>query len=366
MPINLMEDVIEMLKEAKKKDANFDRILGSMCTVPHEMAKKAYNMFIETNLGDYELFKGTKELENRAIEWIAKLLHAPPGYVGLLTSGGTESNITALWIFKKLSEKREVILPKQAHFSFEKAASLLDLKLKVVECGHFMRARDVKKYVSSSTACIVAIAGNTNYGYIDEIEEIAEICSDENIFMHVDAAFGGFVAPFVSKKIIDFRAKISSVSVDAHKMGMACIPCGFLLLRDKNWIEEIKVRSKCTHTRFQATLLGTRPGAAAAAAYAVMHHLGYEGYKRIAEKCMENTRYMADLLKRNEIEYVEPELNLIAIKVKGAAEVATRLKEAGWYVGFDEESGIIRIVVMPHVSREMINKFVKDLRKVMK
>ena len=62
---------------------------------------------------------------------------------------------------------------------------------------------------------------------------------------------------------------------------------------------------------------------------------------------------------------MEPELNLIAIKVKKAAEVAARLKEAGWYVGFDEESEIIRIVVMPHVSNEMINKFVEDLRKVM-
>ena len=357
---------MKALEKAKQKDASFERILGSMCTVPHEMARKAYEMFIETNLGDYELFKGTKELEEKAIEWVAKLLHAPSSYAGLLTSGGTESNITAMWIFKKLSGKNEVILPRQAHFSFEKAASLLDLKMKFAGSKHIMKAKDVKKLISSKTACIVAIAGNTSFGYIDEIEEIAEICYNENIFMHVDAAFGGFVAPFVSKKIIDFRAKISSICVDAHKMGMACIPCGFLLFRQKEWLEEIKVRSKCTHTKFQATLLGTRPGAAAAAAYAVMHYLSYKGYEKIAKKCMENTRWLTNLLDKVGIEYFEPELNLVAIKAKDVFYVANELKKLGWYVGFDEENGIIRVVVMPHVKKEMINKFVKDLEKVMK
>ena len=360
-----MQKLIEVLNKAKEKDANFNRIFGSMCTVPHEMARKAYEMFIETNLGDYELFKGTKELEEKAIQWIAKLFHAPSSYAGLLTSGGTESNITALWIFKKLSGKNEVVLPKQAHFSFIKASSLLDLKLNVIECKYRMNASDVKKHISSSTSCVVAIAGNTPFGYVDEIEEIAEICSGENIFLHVDAAFGGFIIPFISNKLIDFRAKISSICVDAHKMGMACIPCGFLLLKEKKWLEEIRVRSRCTHTRFQASLLGTRPGAAAAGAYAVMHYLGYKGYETIAKKCMENTAYMIKLLDREGIKYVEPELNLIAIKTKNVGVMVDKLSKLNWYVGADEENGIIRIVIMPHVSKEMINKFVSDLKKVM-
>lgn len=359
-------DVIDALKKAKQEDIKFDKILGSMCTMPHEIAIKAYEMFIETNLGDYELFKGTKSLEEKAIEWVARLLHAPSSYAGLITSGGTESNITALWIFKKLSNKKEVLLPKQAHFSFEKASSLLDLKLKYIDCNFYMKAKDVKGNISKDTACVVTIAGNTSFGYIDEIEEIAEICDEENIFLHVDAAFGGFVAPFISKKIFDFRTKISSICIDAHKMGMSCIPCGFLLLRNKKWLEEIKIRSKCTHTKFQFTLLGTRPGAAAAAAYAVMHYLGYDGYKEIAQRCMDVIWHLAKLLDKKNIEYVKPELNLLAIKVKNAEEVARKLSLHGWYVGIDEENEIIRIVAMPHVTKEMINKFVDDLEKVIK
>lgn len=357
-------DIIKELEEAKKMDASFENILGSMCTMPHKIAIKAYEMFIETNLGDYELFKGTKWIEDKAIKWVAKFMHAPPGYAGLLTSGGTESNITALWIFKKLGKKREVLVPKQAHFSFMKASSILDLKLNVVDSKYFMKGKDVRKKISGKTACVVAIAGNTPFGYIDEIEEIAEICNDENVFLHVDAAFGGFIAPFVSKKIFDFRAKISSLCIDAHKMGMACIPCGFLLLRNKEWIEEIKVKSRCTHTKFQAGLLGTRPGASAASAYAVMNYLGYKGYEKIAKECMENTEYLAMLLDKNGIDYFDYELNLIAIRSNKAVDVAKKLADMKWFVGIDEENKIIRIVLMPHVRKDIIDKFVTDLRKV--
>ncbi len=321
-------------------------------------------MFMETNLGDHELFRGTKQLEEKAIQWMAHLLHAPPGYGGLLTSGGTESNITALWVYRLLSGKREVVVPKQAHFSFEKAASLLEMKLRVVKCSRFMRARDAEKYLSDNTACVVAVAGNTPFGYIDEVEEIAEICGNAGIFLHVDAAFGGFVAPFVSDKHFDFRAGISSISVDAHKMGMACIPCGFLLFENRKWLEEIKVKTRCTHSRFQATLFGTRPGAAAAAAYAVMQYLGYDGYAGLAERCMENTRHLASMLRDAGISHVEPELNLVAIETSHPVDVAERLAQLNWFVGIDEKNGVIRVVCMPHVSRDMINKFVADLRKV--
>ena len=146
-----MEKLLSELETVKQLDANFTNILGSMCTIPHEISKKAYDMFIETNLGDYNLFKGTKQLEQRTIQWIAHLMHAPAGYGGLLTSGGTESNITSLWIFKILSGNNEVIVPKQAHFSFNKAASLLNLKLNTVECKYHMKSSDLQKHIMGGT-----------------------------------------------------------------------------------------------------------------------------------------------------------------------------------------------------------------------
>lgn len=75
-------EIIEEIERARKKDFEFKsgHILGSMCTSPHPIGKKIYSKFIETNLGDPELFKGTKELEEKAIEFVAEMLHAPKGY----------------------------------------------------------------------------------------------------------------------------------------------------------------------------------------------------------------------------------------------------------------------------------------------
>ncbi len=362
------KELIKEIEKARERDFKFkdSHILGSMCTSPHPIGKKIYSKFIETNLGDPELFPGTKELERKAIEFVAKLLHAPSGYAASMTSGGTESNITAMWIFREASNKNVVVLPKHAHFSFEKALRMLKMKGVYVEGKYNMAAKDFKKAVSKETCCGVAIAGNTTYGYIDEIEEIADFCYDEHIFLHVDAAFGGFVIPFLKNAPkFDFSLKgVSSIAIDAHKMGLSPIPAGFLIMR-KNWLDLIKVRSKCTHTRWQAGLLGTRPGAAAAAAYAVMHYIGMDGYKKVVKKCMDNVAYLKKLLDENGIEYVPPRLNVVAIKCD-AERVAMELKRRGWMVGLDESEGVIRLVIMPHVKKKFIAEFIEDLKKVIK
>jgi len=357
---------MDEIKKAREIDLKFDdgHILGSMCTKPHSVGKKVYAEFMETNLGDAELFKGTKSLEEKAIKFVAKMVHAPSGYAGCITSGGTESNITSLWVFREVSKKREVVLPRHAHFSFNKALNILSMKGVFVNGKYNMRARDFKKAVTSETCCGVAVAGNTSYGYIDEIEEISDFCKEEHIFLHVDAAFGGFVIPFLENMpLFDFRLEgVSSISVDGHKMGLTPIPSGFLIMR-KNWLDAIKIRSKCTHTKWQIGMLGTRPGAAAAASYAVMHHLGMEGYRKIVKKCMDVTHYLVKLLQKNGIEYVEPVLNVVAIKCR-ADKVAESLKKMGWMVGVDEEENIIRVVVMPHVKKRFIKEFVTDLKEV--
>lgn len=363
-----MNDVAEELENAYDKDIGFHsgRILGSMCTSPHPVAKQAYIKFIESNLGDPELFKGSKELESKAINFVAELLHAPQSFAGIMTSGGTESNITAMWICRELMKTDRAIISKQAHFSFEKALSMLKMKASFAGGKYRMTLEDVKRVYTGKEKCVVAIAGNTTFGYIDEIDAISDFCRDENLFLHVDAAFGGFVIPFLDDMPpFDFSNKgVSSISVDAHKMGMSVIPSGFLIMRE-NWFDRIKVRSKCTHTRYQFTLLGTRPGAAAAASFAVMHTLGTDGYRKVVRECMEITNHFTNLLEKSGIDYVEPVTNVVAVKAGDAVKVAEELKKRGWMVGYDEEEGVIRIVVMPHVKKKFIDAFVEDLKKVM-
>jgi len=101
------EKIFGRLRDARERDFTFSsgRILGSMCTLP-----RAYRMFMETNMGDPELFSGTREVEEEAIDMVGRMLHAPLASGGRMTSGGTESNLTALWIFKNMSGRNEVIL----------------------------------------------------------------------------------------------------------------------------------------------------------------------------------------------------------------------------------------------------------------
>ena len=368
------DGIFERLRAARERDFTFSsgRILGSMCTLPHPVALRAYRMFMETNMGDPELFPGTRAVEEEVMDMVGSMLHAPAASGGRMTSGGTESNLTALWIFRSMSGRNEVIVPESAHFSFRKASSLMGMKLRVLPSkNHVADAKKLGKMINRRTACVVGIAGTTDLGLIDPIEEIGDICKDENVYFHVDAAFGGFVIPFLRKmgitgKKFDFEVGgVSSISVDPHKMGMSVIPSGILMLREREWLDAISVESTCTHTRKQMSLLGTRPGASAAATYAVMKYMGEEGYTEVVRKCMDVTEYARRKLLQAGFELVEkPEMNLIGVRVENARDVAGKLSDRGWKVGVDEENGFIRIVFMPHVKKRLIGEFVKDFKSV--
>lgn len=366
--------VREALRRSRARDFSFaqGRILGSMCTLPHPAAVEAFTQFMETNLGDPELFPGTQELECKAVERLGHWLHAPAGMGGRMTSGGTESNLTALWIFTSLTGKREVVVPQHAHFSFAKAASLMQVKIKDLPLRNQVAdARRLQQTLTPDTACVVGVAGTTNLGLVDPIEEMSEMCREEHVPLHVDAAFGGLVIPFLrslgkTERRFDFELPgVSSVAVDPHKMGLSVIPSGMLLLREERWWEEIAVASACTHTQRQVSLLGTRPGGAAAATYAVLEELGWEGYREVVRSCMETTEYAARMVEEAGFSLAaRPELNLLGVQVTHPQEVATRLSEKNWKVGVDPARGCIRIVCMPHVKKTLIDDFVSDLRSV--
>jgi len=377
MRMSKNQDILKELEKYRKKDFTFSsgQILGSMCTQPHPIAKKTYMSFLETNLGDPGLFPGSRELELKYISFILGLLNAPESSGSIISSGGTESNITAIWLAKKLSDKKEVIIPNSAHFSFEKIASLMDIKLVTIPLnkGYTIDVPKVKKRISKNTMAIVGVAGSTELGTIDPISELSDICLDENIFLHVDAAFGGYVIPFLRElnydvPDFDFKIKgVSSISIDAHKMGCSAIPLGTLVVRDKHWLDKIGVESHCVSSKTQSGILGTRSGGPVAAAYAVSKYLGITGYKKIVKQCMDNTYYLeGKLLEIGLKPVLKPTINVIGIKLKKPDIVANKLSDYGWKVNIMDRISSIRIVVMPHVKRKTIDNFIPVLKKVCK
>ncbi len=368
--------IIHELKKIRDKDFTFpsSRILGSMCTSPHPLAQQAAALYMETNMGDPELFLGTKELEQRVLHMTADLLHAPPTYGGLFLSGGTESNLTALYMARSLSHKKEIIIPRSAHFSLQKAASLLQLKLRSVPTKKYqMDIHKIPKLINDNTAGVVAVAGTTGLGIIDPIPDIADFCQDEKLFFHVDAAFGGFIIPFLQKNgyslpQFDFELPgVSSISLDPHKMGCSVIPSGLFIIRNKKWFDAISVDTPYISAKKQASLSGTRPGASVAATYAVMRHLGQEGYIKMAKRCIDLTLYTKKSLQKSGFSLItEPPLNILGIQVPKPYQVSQKLKKKGWSISYNAQLHCLRLVIMPHIKKRLIDQFITDLQEVIK
>ena len=371
------QKIFKQLDVFQQRDSCFSsgHVLGSMCTQPHPIAREAYMRFLETNLGDPELCPGTKEIESRFLRFICSLVHAPKTAAGQIVSGGTEGNITAMWIAKQLSKKNEVVLPESAHFSFQKIASLMEMKLvKVPLTKEFViNVPVMKKKIRAGTAAVIGIAGSTELGTIDPIPEISDICSDEQVFLHIDAAFGGFVIPFLkelhySVPAFDFQLKgVSTISIDSHKMGYSAIPLGTLVVRKKQWLDAISVESPYISSDKQTGILGTRSGAPVAAAYAVTQYLGREGYRKVVESCMETTRYAQQRIIELGLHLVtKPTMNVLGIRLKKPGQVAKKLSVYGWRVNKVERLFCMRIVMMPQITKKIIDEFIPVLKKTCK
>ncbi len=370
------DKVRELLHAARARDTPFasGRILGSMCTAPHPLAIEAYKIFLETNLGDPHLCSGAKQLEDEALASLGALLHAPPATRGVFVTGGSEANFTgALVCMRKRPGANEIVLPDSAHFSFDKTATFLGLKqvfARTLPDGT-VDLDDVRERIGPKTACVVGIAGTTELGVVDPLPEIAALCNDLRVPLHVDAAFGGFVIPFakrLGKKLPDFDLALDGVTtlaIDPHKMGMAAIPSGVLFAREGNDFAPLATPSPYVSVERQPTIQGTRPGAAAASTWAVMEGLGVEGYTNVVRNCLDVTRHLVGGLEAAGFPPVQaPTLNIAAFRVADPPEARKRLRERGFLISLAPISRGLKVVAMPHVTREAIDAFLPVLADI--
>jgi tyrosine decarboxylase/aspartate 1-decarboxylase len=348
-----------------------------MCTKPHDAAAKVYAQYLEKNMGDAGLFPGVAELESETIQMIGTLLSNPQAS-GHIVTGGTEANILALWAAKKISKKQEceVIVPASAHCSFDKAGDLLSLRIIRAKLDRDFRVDvdAVEKAINTNTIAIVGIAGTTNLGVVDPISELSEVASERGLYFHVDAAFGGFVLPFLRElgfktPSFDFAEPgIYSMTVDPHKMGLAPIPAGGILFRDEKLRESIawNISYLAGGESKAATIVGTRSGASIIAVWALLRQLGREGYKRIVRRCMRLTWRLADEIPEiKDLDIMaKPTLNVVGLTSDAldVSKIAQELRARGWAISFFPRH--IRIVVMPHVRRQHIDKFLEDLKSI--
>ncbi|MCS3923946.1 tyrosine decarboxylase MfnA [Methanosalsum natronophilum] len=363
-------NIIKLLKQKKKSDIGFNKVLSTMCTKPHPIAIKAHLMFIESNIGDSGLFPGTSSMENTVITSLSQLLNNKNAY-GYITTGGTESNIQALRSIKNISDSTNpnIIVPESAHFSFDKISNLLDIEIKKASLDNSFKVdlKSVKKLIDHNTIALVGIAGTTEFGQIDPIESLSEIAIKNKLFLHIDAAFGGFVIPFLDKKyIFDFLVPgVTSISLDPHKMGFSTIPSGVILFRNKMFLDNLETSTPYLTSKSQYSLTGTRTGATVAATFAVLKYLGQEGYSKYVEYCMYLTNKLISGAHKIQIyPLIDPVMNVVVLQVNKPEEVRNYLREKyGWYVSITRNPKCLRIILMPHITENDVEHFLIDLEK---
>lgn len=367
--------VLKELGQVHAQDKRYDdgKILCSMCTKPHPLAEKAYQMFFEANLGDPGLFPGSVQLEKEVIQELAALLHGRSA-AGFLVSGGTEANLMALLAARNMAKvnQPEVVLPESAHFSFNKICNLLNLKPIYAGLDSSFRVDplEVEKCVSKNTVAIVGTAGTAELGVIDPIDNLSEVALRHGVFLHVDAAFGGLVIPFLAnaKPNFDFILEgVKSITVDPHKMGMAAIPAGGILFKEPKMLDYLKIETPYLTDKVQYTFVGTRTGASSASTWAVFKSLGREGFRKVIDNCMKNTKLLTGGIEKAGLKLVvEPTLNLVAFRSENTRGLAEKLWKKEWVVSYVPRYDCVRIVVMPHVKRRHIAAFLKVLNEIEK
>jgi len=339
---------------------DFERVLSSMCTRPHPVAREAAERFLATNPGDPGTYETVAELEGEVVATLGEItgLEDPAGYV---TSGGTEANLQALRIARERTDTGDpnVVAPAHVHFSVTKAADVLGLELRTAPPVDRRADPDaLARLVDADTVCVVGVAGTTAWGTVDPIPAIADVAAEADALCHVDAAWGGFYLPFTDHAWHFGHADVDTLTIDPHKAGQAAVPAGGLLARSEELLAELAVKTPYLASRDQVTLTGTRSGAGVASAAAALDQLWPAGYREEYRRAMGDAEWLADRLAERGHDVVGPELPIVAADL--STPMTDELRERGWRVATTGD-GEIRIVCMPHVTRSTLRSFVADL-----
>ncbi len=264
----------------------------------HEVAEAAAVMYLHENALNPKAFPSLGEIQREVCEATASLLHSDTA-AGFMTSGGTESILCAVKAARERGKAErgiaepEMVLADSAHAAFHKAAHYFGVKVRKVPVAADYRADSsaMEAEVNDNTVLVVGSAPQYPQGVIDPIPELAEIAMSVGASFHTDACMGGFVLPFMEMNghdvpPWDFRVDgVTSISADIHKLGYAPKGASVILHANK------QLRGYQTFVfddwlgGFYASpnIQGTRAGMPMAAAWAVMNHLGIDGYKRLTK-----------------------------------------------------------------------------------
>ena len=360
------EDAVVAEVEGRLRENRFVRDRDFAVTysgTPHPISRRIDGLTEGTFFVEWadESEAGTLSFEREAVRMMASLLGAPDA-AGVITTGGTESNLASLRLMRNLGRgsEPEVIAPATMHFSFRLGAELMGIRLVEIPVGDDFRPRieDVERAITAKTVGLVASAPAGSFGLLDPIEAFSELAVRKGLPLHVDAAFGGFILPFMrdlGREIPPFDFGLPGVTTmmtDGHKLGLMPIATGFFLARDPSWFEAIPTERTLIHTTSS-----TKPGSRAATAWATIRHLGREGYRQSTAHVLAlRDRIVEGVTAIPQISLIaEPLISVVAFTSDDVdlGDVHELLSDGGWGQALGEIRGRRYIRLSIHPSRTM-------------
>lgn len=371
------------------------------------MEPEAERLMAETfdkNMIDKDEYPQTAEIETRCVNMVARLFNAPEEDepIGVSAVGSSEAVMLAgmalkwRWRAQRKAAGGEIgqpnlVMGTNVQVVWEKFCRYWEVEPRYIPMNknrYVITPNEVLSRIDQNTIGVVAILGTTYTGEFEPIEAIDKALSDhgqqsgEQIPLHVDAASGGFVAPFIHPKLRwDFRLdSVVSINTSGHKYGLVYPGVGWVVWRDKQYLPEDLV----FHVNYLGgdmptfTLNFSRPGNQVVGQYYNFLRLGRSGYTRI----MESLRQTATYLSRG-IERLGPfallsdgsAIPVFAFRLKepraySVYDISDRLRIRGWQVPAytmppdADDVAVLRIVVREGFSRDMADMLLSDLKTV--
>jgi glutamate/tyrosine decarboxylase-like PLP-dependent enzyme len=347
------------------------------------VAEDAYKRFAGANALNTGAFPSLRQMQSEVLDMVGVWLGSPTTAAGYFTSGGTESILMAVKAardqFRDESSVTHpnIVLPTSAHAAFDKAAAYFGVELRRVAVRTDWRA-DVEamaRQIDSNTILIVGSSPQYPQGVIDDIPALANIALQHNVNFHVDACMGGVSLAYLSRlnhQIPPWNLAVNgvtSISVDLHKFGYTSKGASVIMYANKllrsfqgfftdQWLGGVYASSG---------MLGTKSGGPIAAAWAVMHYLGDDGYLRLTRSARVATEKLAQHINTH------PHLSLLAQpdalllsfvatnpKRLNIYAVADEMWKRGWYIDRQEPPQSLHCTINA-VHESVIEAMIVDL-----
>ena len=358
-----VEDVIADLTAKRSNDVRwadgktFGMVYDGGPSV-HEVAEQAARLYLHENALNTQAFPSLAAIQREVVGWTSSLLNGQlleeGAASGFLTSGGTESILCAVLAARERGSIErgvtapEMVVAETAHAAFHKAAHNFGLTVRVAPVHDDFTA-DVDAMaamVNENTVLVVGSAPQYPQGVQDDIAAIAELAASVDANCHVDACMGGFVLPFAERlgrdvEPWDFRVPgVTTISADIHKLGYAPKGVSVILHRSKASRQYQTFVFDGWLGGFYASpnMQGTRSGLPMACAWAVMQHLGIDGYVELTRQTLINSdRMRAGIMAIDGIRVLgDGQFHLIAMAAEPDSgldmfSLGDALMKRGWY-----------------------------------